>query len=218
MTKKPMEPFDMDKIIREKLQESSDLHKQKMDSARPFVWGAVQQQIATQQSITWYHLAAAVVLLVIVFSAILFGIQQRHHQQIDLLANQLDEIQQSRVAQMEALRTKEIQAESLENKLRQVESLLVDLQQQSPAVKEVVVYRTDTVYVKQVEYITIAADSTQSKELIADVAEKPLEEKRATESQEVETDDVIFLSSSSQSKDQPSEAIKFKFGAFSREK
>ena len=65
--KKSMEPFVIDKIVREKLQHNSVLHRQQMDSIRPFVWGAVQQQIATQQSITWYHLAAAVVLLVIVF-------------------------------------------------------------------------------------------------------------------------------------------------------
>lgn len=214
-----MEPFDIDKIIREKLQENSGLHKQQMDSARPFVWGSVQQKIAVQGSITWHHLAAAVVFLLIAFSVLLYGIQQMHNQKIDQLTNKLDQIQQSRAVQVETLRTKETRAESLENKLRQVELLLVDLQQQSSEVKEVIVYRTDTVYVKQVEYITVAADSTQPKELIADVVKKPLEkEEEATELQEVKTDDVIFLSSSSQSKDQPSEAIKFKFGAFSREK
>ncbi len=213
-----MEPFDINKIVREKLQDNSDLHRQQMDSARPFVWGAIQQQIATQQSTTWYHLAAAVVLLAIVFSAILFGLQQRHNQQIDQLANQLDQIQRNSAVQIEALRTKDTQAETLENKLYQLELLLVDLQQKSPTVEEVVVHRTDTVYVKQVEYITIAADSTQSKELIADVVEKPLERMEVAELQGSTTDDIIFLSSSGQRKEPPSEAIKFKFGAFSREK
>ncbi|MGB3850486.1 MAG: hypothetical protein WA958_11010, partial [Tunicatimonas sp.] len=117
--KKPMEPFDIDKIVREKLHDNSNLHRQQMDSARPFVWGAVQQQIATQQSITWNHLAAAVVSLAVVFSAILFGLQQRHNQQIDQLANQLDQIQRNSAVQIEALRTKDTQAETLENKLHQ---------------------------------------------------------------------------------------------------
>ncbi len=214
-----MEPFDIDKIVREKLQERNNLHKPQMDSARPFVWGAVQQQIATQQSFTWYHLAAAVVVLIIVFSAILFGLQRRHNQQLDRLANRLDQIQQSNVAQIDALRTKDAQAEFLESKLDQMEQALAGLQMEEPtAPKEVIIYRTDTVYVKQVEYITIAADSTQSKELTTDVVEKPLERKEVAELQGTKTDDVIFISSSSQSEDPPSEAIKFKFGAFSREK
>lgn len=218
MTKKPMEPFDIDKIIREKLQESSDLHRHQIDSARPFVWGAVQQQIVGRGSIRWYHLAAAVVFLMIVFSVILFGIQQRHNQKIDLLANKLDQMQQSYMSQFEALRTKDAQAKFLENKLGQMEQMLAGLQAEKPTMsKEVIIYRTDTVYIKQVEYVAIAADSTHSKELIANGLEEPLEKKKTTVLPETKTDDVIFLSSSNQSRNQPSESIKFKFGAFSRE-
>lgn len=213
-----MEPFDIDKIIREKLHESTDLHRHQMDSARPFVWGAVQQQIVARGSIRWYHLAAAVVLLMIVFSVVLFGIQHRHNQKINLLSDKLDQIHQSYVSQAEALRTRDAQAKLLENKLGQMEQMLAGLQAEKPPIsKEVIIYRTDTVYVKQVEYIAIAADSTRSKELIANGLEEPLEKKKATVLPETKTDDVIFLSSSNQSRNQPSESIKFKFGAFSRE-
>ncbi|MEM9831048.1 MAG: hypothetical protein AAF944_10450 [Bacteroidota bacterium] len=212
-----MEPFDIDNIIREKLQQSNDLHKHQLDSAKPFIWGAVQQKIIAKRAIMWYHLAAAVVLLMIIFSFVLYGVQQQYRQQADLLAAKLDQMQQSYESQSKALYTKDTQAELLATRLGAMEQTLASLQaEQPPAPKKVIIYRTDTVYIKQVEYVAIAADSTHSEKLIADRSEEPLE-KEATLPHETKTDDVIFLSSSNQGKNQPSESIKFKFGAFSRE-
>ncbi len=80
-----MEPMDIDNIIKNKLQESSDLHTHEMDSAKPFIWSAVQNQIL-KRSITWYHLAAAIVMLMVSFSFVLYSIQNRHNKEINLLS------------------------------------------------------------------------------------------------------------------------------------
>ena len=213
-----MEPLDIDKIIREKLQESNDLHKHQMDSAKPFIWGAVQQKVTAKRVITWYNLAAAVALLMIIFSFILYSIQQQYRQQIDLLANKLDQMQQSYVSQTEALHTKDTQAELLATKIGQMEQMLAGLQAEQPLnPKEVVIYRTDTVYIKQVEYIKATPDFTHSQGLIAEIAEESPKREETAILPEIETDDVIFLSSSNLSRNQPSESIKLKFGPFSRE-
>ncbi len=215
MKRAPMEPFDIDNIVREKLQESNDLHTHEMESAKPFVWSAVQNQIGWRRSLTWVHLAAAVVLLMIGFSFILFSVQKGHKKEIELLSEKIDQMQTYYVSQEKQLRSKDTQVAFLGNELKNVKIQLADMQHMEPLTqKETIVYRTDTVYLKQVEYITAVSDPTEAKEItIGTVAEQP-EQVETAKVQERETDDVIFPSYSNQGNRPPSETIKFKFGPF----
>jgi hypothetical protein len=78
MKKEIMETSDFDKILRDKLSENHGLHQREMETAKPFVWSAVYNEIGRKKTLTWYHLAAAVLLLMITFSVTLVHVQKGH--------------------------------------------------------------------------------------------------------------------------------------------
>lgn len=209
-----MEPFDIDKIIKNKILESSDLHNHELTSAKPFVWSEVQNQIKRKNSLKWYHLAAAIAFLIIGFSMILHNIQKQHRHEIEKLSAKIDQTQNNYLSQAELLNIKNNQVESLRKKLNNLELRLVYLQKQKPlSQKETIVYLTDTVYLKQVEYITSVSDPVESEEIATSALENQWEQTETDKQKEVETDDVIFPSYSNQGNRQQSETIKFKFGS-----
>ncbi len=208
-----MEPIDIDEIFRKKLLENNDLHKHEMDSAKPFVWSAVQNNIGRSRSLTWYHLAAAILLLMISFSFVLYNVQKGHNNEMNLLSDKIDQLQKNHLSQAEFLQTKDIEVESLEIELKNVELKLTNLMQQKTLPQmETYVYRTDTVYLKQLEYITISTP-VESKETTVDVLESIANQKEIAYVQEM--DDIIFPSYSSRGNGPQSETIKFKFGSLS---
>ncbi len=209
----PMEPFDIDNIIKNKLRESNDLHSHEMDSAKPFVWSAVQNQIG-KSTLTWVHLAAAIVLVVLSFSFVLYYIQKGRKNEIELLSNKVDQLQKDYLSQAALLQTKDTQVASLGNELKNVELQLTDLQKQPLSQKETFVYRTDTIYVKQVEYITIVSGHDEPMEIVSDPLEEQSEQLAMTKVPEIKTDDAIFPSYSNPRNKQTSESIKLKFGSF----
>ncbi len=212
-----MEPFDMDEIIRRKLQESSDVHQQQINAARPVVWEGIQSNISGRPLLRWYHLAAAVVLLILCFSFILYRVQQAHQQEIQQLAGKFDRMQKDYQSQISQLQTKNKEVETLGNQLQRVEQQLGNLQTQTPPpVKETLVYRTDTVYVTQVKYITAPGDSEDGKEVITKADEEPAKQIVATEASQIKTDDAIFTSSSNRRNAPASETLKLKFGSFAQ--
>lgn len=213
-----MEPFDIDKIIKNKLQESNDLHRHEMESAKPFVWTAVQNQIH-KRSITWYHLAAAVVMLMISFSFVLYSIQNGHKNEIAKLSGRIDQLQVKYISQEELLQAKETNAASLGNELKSLEIKLSELQQQKPILqKETLVYRTDTVYIKQIEYVNNTPDPMELKVVSANSSLSESDEMETTIAKEIETDQAIFSNYTYQDKRHASENIKFKFGSFTTRK
>jgi len=212
-----MEPFDMDEIIKRKLQESNDSHQQQINAARPVVWEGIRRNISRRPALRWYHLAAAVVLLLLSFSFILYRVQQAHQQEILQLAGKFDQIQKNYQAQITQLQTKSKEVETLGNQLQRVELQLGNLQQQTPPpVKETVVYRTDTVYVTQVKYITVPTDPEDGKEVITKADEEPAQQVVANEARQMKTDDAIFTSSSNRRSAPASETLKLKFGSFAQ--
>ncbi len=210
-----MEPIEIDKIIREKLLESNELHQHEMDSAKPFVWSAVQNQVRRKKPLTWVHLAAAAVLLMISFSFVLYNVQKGHKNELNLLSDKIDQLQINYSSQGELLLRKDIQVNTLSDELKNVELQLADLQQQKPlSPKETIVYRRDTVYLKQVEYITTVSDPVGSNEIAIGIVEDKAEQMETTTVPEMETDTAIYPSKSIQANNQQSETLKFKFGSF----
>ncbi len=209
-----MEPKDIDKIIKAKILESDELHKHEMDSAKPFVWTAVQNQINRKRSLRWYHLAAAILLLMISFSFVLHRIQKGHKNEMSMLSNRIDQLQSNYLMQVDLLQSKDTEIESLGNELEYVGLQLTDIQQQKPLLlHETIVHRTDTVYLKQIEYITRVSDPVESKEIATDAFVDQTEQMETGKVQEIK-DDVIFPSYSKLDTKQEAETIKFKFGSF----
>lgn len=220
MKKEIMEPFDIDKIVREKLQETHDLHSAEMESARPFVWSAVQKQIGEKRQLTWLHLAAAVVFLITCFSVVLFTVQQNHRNEISLLSDKMNQLEQNYRLQAEAVHAKDIQVQTLAGEFKTLEARLANNQQipkqviEKPKYEQAqIVYRTDTVYIKQVEYITtVSIPMTPEVNLPEDEVFEPAR-MQSDVAQKRETDDIIFPSYQTQSKKQATESMKFRIGS-----
>lgn len=210
-----MEPFDIDNIVKNKLKESNDLHSHEMESAKPFVWSAVQNQINSRKSLTWVHLAAAVILLMISFSFILFSIQNGRHQEIEQLSNKIDQLQKDYLTQAELLHLKNRQVESLDSELKNVEVQLTTFQERKQMVqREKIIYQLDTIYVKQVEYVTQIPDSKGDNKIVMTGQIETSKRVEMIDVQEKEIDDVIFPSSTNLEKNGQAESIQIKIGPF----
>ena len=210
-----MEPFDIDKIIKNKLAQDSEIHAHEMESAKPFVWSAIQNQIGSRKSLTWYHLAAAVILLMISFSFILFSIQKGSHQEISQLSTKVDQLQKDYVAQAELLQYKNAQVESQGYELKNMEVRLTHLQENKPVVhSEKIVHQVDTVYIKQIEYITKIPDSNDENKLVMGEQIEMTIQTEKTETQESNIDDMIFPSMRNPEKSEQAESIQIKMGSF----
>lgn len=212
-----MEPTDIDKLLRAKLEETSDVHQQEMDAAKPFIWSAVQKNVNNGHSLSWYHLAAAVILLLISFTFIFVNVQKSHDHEMVLLSNKIDQLQQNYLVQLEEINSKNTAVSLLASELKNVELKLSDLNQEKPiAHKETIVYRTDTVYLKQIEYITTVSNPVMQNEDMVISEEGEIEQLAKAENLENEIDDAIYPSFASQGKKQKSETIKLKFLRTSR--
>jgi len=212
-----MEPGDFDKLIKSSLKGENSIHSNEMDKAKPFVWAAVQNNLKSSSSLRWYHLAAAILLLMISFSFILFGVQENHKNEISLLSKKIDQLQDQYQSRDNLLQTKNDEVETLASELKIVESQLTEMQaDRLLKQRETILYRTDTVYLKQVEYITTVADPVIPNEIMSVPEENPGEQQLTKAgSDEWEIDDAIYPSVAS-SKKQKSESIKFKFLRSSR--
>lgn len=171
MKKDIMETADFDKLLKAKLKEPGGIHQKEMDEAKPFVWTAIQANMKKTYPIRWYHLAAAVVLLFISFGIVLRNVQKGHAEELDLLAQEVDELRKQYVSQGTALQSKDQELSSLTNELKNLEVQLTDLQIPQPQEQqERIVYRTDTIVLRQIEYVTqdpipvLAAESSDKKQ------------------------------------------------------
>ena len=187
-----MEPSDIDKIIKGKLTEvgAKNVHRHEMDQAKPFVWSAVQNNLSQKKALRWYHLAAAILLLLIGFGFGFNEIQKNHQGEIALLHEQLRAIKTQNDDQILLLGQKELELQKVADQLQSVELQLANLEESSLVIApEKVLYRTDTVIIKQVEYVpapnqgslivnhTVQTDKTEeniSMEIEADNIEKAI--------------------------------------------
>lgn len=214
MKKEIMEPTDFDKILRDKIHESQDLHAKEMEAAKPFIWSAVYNEIGKKKSLTWYHLAAAVILLLITFSVVLYRVQTVHRRELASFSQQLDQLEKNYLSQATLLETKNSQLISLNDKLESVEQQFNNMQQTPAQVKERIVYQRDTVYLKQVEYVTVAPDTNKINYAINKNSDHPPKEVKVVKLNENKIDDIIYPSSQGTDKREKPESIKVRLNAF----
>lgn len=204
-----MEPHDFDKFIKDKLQ-PGNVYQHESGQAKPFIWSAVQNNLKSS-SLTWRHLAAAMVLLLAGFSLAFYLNERSHQQELKLLSQKISKIQNNYQSELVLLQLKEAQVDSLAHELRNVAPPFINLPQ-----TERVIYKTDTVFVKQTEFIsTVSTPDTAN--ALPDI-EKPSEPDPTTTTQESEIDDMIYLHYSDQHLKQKPETIRFKLGSFTARK
>lgn len=215
-----METFDIDKLIRNKLSESTNRHKEEMDSAKPFVWAAIREKVGKKRTITWYHLAAATVLLLGVFTYVLTVVQQAHQKEMNALAHKIEQLEKTHVLQRELIFAKETRVNTLQTELHQVAAELAQFRRKQPLVRASnVIYRTDTLYLKEVEYRAVASqrDDTPQKSAVPFDKEKQVE-RTTVPPDEQKKDDIIFPSRREAGHENQSEPLRVKLGAFAANK
>ena len=224
-----MEPSDFDNLIRQKMQEPTDLHQEEMEKAKPFVWYAVQDRVNQKPMLRWYHLAAAVVLLFAGFSWIVFYLQKGHEQEIANLSSEMQQLKTVYANQSSQSQLKDNQVQLLECELEEVSQQLAQLENQTVAqstFKSQIIYQTDTVFVKQVEYVTVYKERetmqpnmdslkdailSDNNELMAN-AETDTNKQNATKSR----DNLIFARSSKNTSSTNNPDLKVRLGGFPR--
>lgn len=212
-----MEPSDIDNLFKNRLDEAQDTHQQEIEDAKLFVWSAVQKNLDKSKSINLYHLTAAVLLLLIGFTFIFNNALKNYNQEMVLLSNKIDLLQQKYLVQQEKLNLKNMAVKSLATELKNVEHKLSELNQERPiAQKETMVYRTDTIYQKQIEYITIISDTIPQNKDNSTLDTGDVDQFAKNKIIESEIDDAIYPSFARRNKNQKSEIIKVKFLSASR--
>lgn len=207
--KMPMETFDFDKVIKSKMQEDNDLHKEEIQATRPLVWAKIQNQQKPVKEIQWYHLAAAVALILIGSGWFYQQSQKSHRTAIDLLSNKVNDMESKFSVQENVIKSKTYLIDSLQRELAQIESQLANIQQISKMPPEqVIVYQTDTVYLKQIEYVTVLTENPDTTK--TSMESTPLV---AKETASQATDNDIYPSYVVSNRKPQPEPKKFKFGA-----
>ena len=153
-----MEPSEFDQIIKSKLEQENDLHQHEIERSKPFVWTAIQQTNKTKvASVPWYYFAAAIALLLIGFSFFLFNQQQVHDKQLSILSKKVESLQKTQdVTPSDIVAKKNEQIDLICHEMEQLELSLSSVNNNQPSANNIahIVYKTDTVFVNAVEYIT----------------------------------------------------------------
>lgn len=214
-----MEPFEIDDIIRNKVNQASKRDSSESNKAKPFVWASVRSNLDHRSGLRWYHLAAAVVLLLLSFAFLEIRSQKQHQQEMASLSQQIEELRNTYEGQLAVITEKEAEVLVLRSDLHSLEQQLENLETTSePQIQERILVKTDTVYVKQVEYIQLASIEAEPKLL-----DESLPDTSATEEDSIAnkteksktTDSEIFPSlAQKQAIEDEEESVKFRFGSF----
>jgi len=205
-----MEPSDFDKILKSKIAEPNDLHEKEMDSAKPFIWAEVQKEIKGNRSLRWYHLAAAVLLLLISFSIVMYSVQNAHQKQLMMLSDKIDLIQSNHQQQIKQLSE---QNTELSMVVANQERARDEQPEKTPPIVEKVIYQTDTVFIRQVEYIELEPEPKPITVRATDHGPE-VASNNHPEIQNDKYDEIIYPANSKQVNDRKSESSKLKISAF----
>lgn len=213
-----MEPHDFDKLIKSRVQQANDIYQKEMEAAKPFVWSAVQNNLSRTNHITRWHLVAAVMVIVMVFTLVFHSSQQKHRQALDLLYTKMDQLQEHYHDQTNLLQRKEMQLDSVRDQLNQVVLHTENLPEIPKSPGERPMPKADTVFIRQIEYITAEPELEVASESVPEKGAIPSAIAQNSSTKVNEIDHVIFPSQKSSINNQRAEAIKVKFGSFTARK
>ena len=128
-----------------------------------------------------------------------------------MLSEQVDKLTQNYTQQVSSTDMKDQQLKELLDELQELKYKLDEIQNERPATmtRERVVYRRDTVYVKQVEYVT----KMETPIVIADVDELQMEnEDESMHVQNAVVQHAIYPGNNKYTADQRTEKVRVRFG------
>ena len=212
-----MKPNEIDALLKNKLQENTDLYDQEISEAKPFVWASIRHKIARNNGIYWRHLAAVAMVLFLIGLSFVFYLSQRKQQlNLDLLTSKIDHLEKTNQSGTVALRTREAQITLLKNDLRLVIEQLTELSKEKTLEQPVILYQTDTIFIKQTKQTnTTVAANTKSEPYGNRPFKTPA---RIVKEPEARIDEVIYPDFSNQKFKPPAETSKIKFGTFTARK
>ena len=157
-----MEPYDFDKLIRDRVLDEGNLHSREASNARQGIWMDIQDRVKKNPAfISWYHLAASILLLIVGFSIILFKVQNHYKSENETLLVKIEKLEKNFTEGASLLDTKDQQIKMLTSNMSNLENTLAELSDQQndvPVTK--VIYKTDTVFLKTVEYVTYVPETS----------------------------------------------------------
>lgn len=211
-----METFDIDNLIRNKLVEKNDAHQQEIESAKPFIWSAISQKAGKGRSMTWFHLAASLVLIVTGFTFILLQVHKNYQMEIENLSDQIEQLQRNNASERALVNKKNHQMDVLGAEMKDLKMTIIHLNRQktvSPA--EQIIYRTDTVYLERIRYVTIYPDTAEAQNIenYVNAGDRSNVNPESHE-EDQKLDEMIFSGYSDQNKGQSTKSLKFKFVPF----
>jgi len=156
------------------------------------------------------------ILLLLSFSMVFYISQKRHQNELAQLQHQVDQLKESYQTQVVSLDQKEAQMESLSMELHNVKLDLQDVPAEARPQKELVKFRTDTVFIKQIEYLNTPSENNEVDK--TPFKTTPSEMSQTAELQENEIEDAIYPDYRNLQQQQKTESIKFKFGTFTARK
>jgi hypothetical protein len=206
-----MEPADLDKLIKAKLGQENQAHQKEIQEAKPFVWSAIQREISPSSRIGWGYVAAAVIMLFITFGFIFLSLQKRHKQEMAVLSEQVDDLKQNYTQQVSSTNLKDQQLSELLEEIHKLKYKLEEIQHEQPTDvgRERIVYRTDTVYVREVEYVIITEPATVMNEVRQNQEESQDE---AMHAQNTVVERAIYPGYNKYAADQKTEKVRVRFG------
>jgi hypothetical protein len=152
-----MEPSDFDKLIQAKLAEKNSIHANEIQKAKPFIWTAIQKELNAKVFLfPWYQVAAAFILLLIGSSFLFYSMQLNHQTEISKLNLKVESLKQYYNQQTNVIIQKSDELLTICDEVDQLELAVKELHENEPIkeIRELIVYRSDTVYVDRVEQIT----------------------------------------------------------------
>lgn len=146
-----MEPTDFDKILRDKLGQQNNSYEDRIEQAKPFVWDAIQENLANKRRNNHWMIAAASVLILIFSWGLFYFMQQQHQKELGTLTQQIQLLNHNYQQQFNDLAAAN---EALICELSTKQSLESSMKEESVQSAPNYVYAKDTVFIEQVKYIT----------------------------------------------------------------
>ncbi len=210
-----MESSEFDQIIKNKLAEDSDAHAFEMEKSKPFVWAAIQEKRRSDKPILiLYYMAAAVFLLLLCGSFFLNSIFQQHSNEVASLSQKIEQIEGSYHLQLGILQNKDAELDALCLELDKLEENIVELNQpQNVSVANQLVYVRDTIFIKELKYITQTLVPPKLDSL-EEEAIKKLEEVSPLPDADEKEATIYPTYASSKAKNGQNETVKFRLTSF----
>jgi hypothetical protein len=207
-----MEPFDFDKLIREKVSEEGNIHSVESREAKPVIWKEIQDKQKKGGYVSWYHLAASILLLIVGFSIILFKVQRHYIDENEALYKKIEQLENDFSERVSLINNKDEQIQELTSGIDDLEKKIKGLSKQQIVKSEPrIIYVKDTVYQRTIEYVVYQPEEDAE---ILETDEPVTRDEPEVVRTSIITESNIYPPRKSKESSDESEKIKISFGNY----